>query len=310
MRRSTRPIPDGYHTITPTLVLGDAQKALDFYRKAFGAEVVSSMSTSDGRIMHAEVRIGDSMLFVSDEYPEWSPETRSPQGSVTGTIFLYVRDADASYRRAVEAGARAVMPVKEMFWGDRFGKVVDPFGHHWGIATHTEDLSQQEIERRRDEFLSGPPTQWQQGPQGLQAQRRQHDRSNRTHDSRRDQTRQEVRMDSTKDTVRDQSRNDPQRDQRGQSGQGGSSGRGGSGGDQGGQGGRSGQGGQGGQGDRDRDRQGGQGGYQGGQGGQGGNEPVRGGQGGQGGQGGRQGHDNPDMGQGGGRTGNRRDQDQ
>lgn len=154
MAKNVKPVPDGYHTVTPYLVLRDAKRALEFYKKAFGAETKVSMPSPDGRVMHAEIRIGDSMVFLADEFPEMSPETKSPQsaGCVTGTIFLYVPDVDTVFKRAVDAGAKVHMPVSDMFWGDRFGKVTDPFGHHWGIATHTEDLSPQEMKDRQIEW--------------------------------------------------------------------------------------------------------------------------------------------------------------
>lgn len=148
------PIPEGFHTVTPGLVHKQAKKAIEFYRKAFGAEVKTSMDTPDGRVMHAEIRIGDSILFVFDEFPEWAPDQKAPQtaGGVTGTLFLFVQDVDAAYKRALDAGAKSVTPPADMFWGDRFGKVVDPFGHHWGIATRKENLDRAEIDRRRVEW--------------------------------------------------------------------------------------------------------------------------------------------------------------
>jgi len=154
MAKNVKPVPDGYHTVTPYLVLKDAKRALEFYKKAFGAETTVNMPSPDGRVMHAEVRIGDSMLFMADEFPEISPETKSPQsaGCVTGTIFLYVPNVDAVFKRAVDAGAKVVMPVEDMFWGDRFGKLSDPFGHHWGIATHKEDLTPGEMKVRQAEW--------------------------------------------------------------------------------------------------------------------------------------------------------------
>jgi len=154
MAKSVKPVPEGFHTVTPYLVQRDAKRAIEFYTKAFGAEIRKSMPGPDGRVMHAEIRIGDSAVFLSDEFPEMSPETRSPQsaGCVTGTIFLYVPDVDAVFKKAVEAGARVILPVSDAFWGDRFGKLVDPFGHHWGIATHKEDLTPQEIQKRQAEW--------------------------------------------------------------------------------------------------------------------------------------------------------------
>src|SRR5260221_11328633 len=153
MAKNVKPVPEGYHTVTPYLVQRDAKHALEFYKKAFGAESKLSMPGPDGRVMHAELKIGDSMIFLSDEFPEMWPETKSPQspGRVTSSIFLYVPDVDAVFKRAVDAGARAIMPVTDMFWGDRFGKVADPFGHHWAIATHKEDLTPQEGQKRQAE---------------------------------------------------------------------------------------------------------------------------------------------------------------
>jgi PhnB protein len=154
MAQNVRPIPEGQHTVTPGLVHREAKKAIEFYKKAFGAEVKSNMMMPDGRVMHAEIRIGDSSLYITDEFPEWAPDHKSPQaaGGVTGSLYLYVQDCDAAYKRAIDAGAKSVMPPADMFWGDRFGKVTDPFGHHWGIATHKEDLTPDQIETRRKEW--------------------------------------------------------------------------------------------------------------------------------------------------------------
>lgn len=155
MPKDVKPVPEGYHTVTPYLVVKDAKRALEYYKKAFGAETKTSMPTPDGRIMHAEVRIGNSMVFVSDELLDQAPKIKAPQstdGIVTGSTFLYVPDVDVVFKRAVDSGATVTMPVTDMFWGDRFGKVVDPFGHHWGIATHKEDLTPEEIDRRGAEF--------------------------------------------------------------------------------------------------------------------------------------------------------------
>lgn len=148
------PIPKGFSTVTPYLSLDRAAEAIEWYKKAFSAKEVNRSEMPGGKIMHAEIKIGDSMIFLADEFPEISPETKSPQsaGCVTGTIFLYVPDVDALFKRAVDAGARVVMPVADMFWGDRFGKIADPFGHHWGIATHKEDLAPQEVQKRQAEW--------------------------------------------------------------------------------------------------------------------------------------------------------------
>ena len=163
MAKKVDPIPEGYHTVTTYLVQRDTKKAIEFYTKAFGAETKVSMPGPGGRVMHAEVKIGDSMVMMSDEWPEMSPDTKSPQtaGGVTGTTFLYVPDVDAVFKRALDAGAKVNMPVTDMFWGDRFGKIVDPFGHHWGIATHKEDVSPEEMKKRQAEWQKSMP----KGPQ-------------------------------------------------------------------------------------------------------------------------------------------------
>lgn len=149
-----KPIPQGFHTVTPALVHRQAAKAIEFYKKAFGAELKTNMSMPDGRVMHAEMKIGDSMIFIADEFPEWAADIKSPQtaGAVTGSLNLYVQDCDAAYKRAMDAGAKSVMPPADMFWGDRYAKVTDPSGHHWGLATHKEDLSPAEIDTRRKEW--------------------------------------------------------------------------------------------------------------------------------------------------------------
>ena len=159
MAKNVKPVPDGFHTVTAYLVQRDTKRALEYYEKAFGAETVMSMPGPGGRIMHAEIKIGDSMVFMSDEFPAMSPDTKSPQtaGCVTGTVFLYVPDVDAVFKRAVDAGAKVVQPITDMFWGDRFGKIVDPFGHHWGIATHKEDVSPEEMPKRQAEWMKTLP---------------------------------------------------------------------------------------------------------------------------------------------------------
>lgn len=154
MATPVKPVPDGYHTATAYLVLRDTKTALEFYKKAFGAETTVLMPMANGRIGHAEMKIGDSMIFLSDESPEMAPENKSPQtaGCVTGSTFLYVNDVDTVFKKAVDAGAKVKMPVTDMFWGDRFGKIVDPFGHHWGIATHKEDVSPEDMKKRQAEW--------------------------------------------------------------------------------------------------------------------------------------------------------------
>jgi PhnB protein len=149
MANPVKAIPEGYHTATPYLVVHDAAKAIEFYKKALGAEELMRMPGPGGRIMHAEIRIGDSIIMLTDEAPDAS-SSRSPEslGGTTASVFLYVDDVDALVARAVEAGAKVAIPVQDMFWGDRFGQLKDPFGHSWGVATHKEDLTPDEIARR------------------------------------------------------------------------------------------------------------------------------------------------------------------
>ncbi len=143
-----KPIPDGFRTITPHLVIDGAVKALDFYKKAFGAEEILRMPSPDGtKLMHAEIKIGDSVLMLADDFPEFSGAPRNPKklGESSVTIHLFVPDCDAAFKRAVDAGAKVTMPLQDMFWGDRYGSVKDPFGHNWSIATHKEDLTPEQI---------------------------------------------------------------------------------------------------------------------------------------------------------------------
>ena len=148
-----QPTPAAFHTITPQITVRDAAKAIDFYKRAFGAGEVMRMAAPDGKVMHAELKVGDSIFFLGDELPDMG--ARSPQslGGVTGSLHIYVRNVDAAFKRAVDAGAEATMPVADMFWGDRYGKVKDPFGHEWGLATHKEDLTPAQQRKRAEEFF-------------------------------------------------------------------------------------------------------------------------------------------------------------
>jgi PhnB protein len=147
MTSSVKPIPDGYHTITPYICVNDAANAIEFYKKAFGATELMRLADPSGRIGHAEIKIGDSHLMLADEFPEMN--FRSPQslGGSPVTIHLYVEDVDAIADQAVAAGAKLVKEVKDQFYGDRSGTVEDPFGHVWYIATHKEDVSLEEINK-------------------------------------------------------------------------------------------------------------------------------------------------------------------
>lgn len=143
-----KPIPDGYHAVTPYLTIRGASAAIDFYKKAFGAEEKVRMPGPDGdSLMHAEIAIGGSMIMLSDEFPERGVMSPTHYGGPTSSLMLYVPDADAVFRQAVAAGATALMPVTDMFWGDRMGQVLDPFGHKWAIATHTLDLTADEMQK-------------------------------------------------------------------------------------------------------------------------------------------------------------------
>ena len=153
-----KPIPDGYGTIIPHLVVDGAAEAIEFYKRAFGAKELGRMPFpgEDGRMKvgHAELQIGDSKLFLADEFPA-AGATGPKDGRSPVTIHLYVTDADATFNKAVEEGAAAVMPPADMFWGDRYGKLVDPFGHHWSIATHKEDLTPEQMQERMAAFTGG-----------------------------------------------------------------------------------------------------------------------------------------------------------
>jgi PhnB protein len=151
---AVKPIPDGYHSITPYLIVSGAAQALEFYKEAFGAVELFRMPTPDGRVGHAEIRVGDSVVMLADEHPEIGARSPRTVGGTTVHLLLYVSDADATYTRAVEAGAKAVRPLKNQFYGDRSGTVEDPFGHSWTVATHVEDLSPEEMDRRHQAELA------------------------------------------------------------------------------------------------------------------------------------------------------------
>ena len=148
MSTTAKPIPDGYHTATPYLIISNAAKAIEFYKEAFGATECMRLQTPDGKLMHAEVKIGDSPIMLCDECPEWNALSPQTIGGTTVSIVLYVEDVDAVVNRAVAAGAKLLMPVADQFWGDRMGTVVDPFGHKWSVATHKEDVTPEEIGAR------------------------------------------------------------------------------------------------------------------------------------------------------------------
>ena len=148
MTSKVKPIPEGYHTATPYLIVGGAAGAIEFYKKAFGARELFRMTKPDGRIGHAEIKIGDSPIMLADEVPEIGYHSPQSLGSSPVSILLYVEDVDAVFSQAVAAGAKVQRPVQDQFYGDRTGGVEDPFGHVWYIATHKEDVSPEELKKR------------------------------------------------------------------------------------------------------------------------------------------------------------------
>ena len=142
---AVKPIPDGFHTVTPHLVCAGASDAIAFYKKAFGATEVMRLATPNGKLMHASIQIGDSFVMLNDEFPEMGALGPKSRRGTSVTIHLFVADADAAFARAVKAGATVKMPLADMFWGDRYGLLEDPSGHSWSIATHQRDLTHKEI---------------------------------------------------------------------------------------------------------------------------------------------------------------------
>jgi len=155
MARVVKPVPEGHHTITPHLIVKNASEAIEFYKKALGAVERCRMPGPDGRLMHAELQIGDSCLFLCDECPQYGSFGPQENSRTPVTIHLYVEDADAAFERAVEAGATVTMPLADMFWGSRYGQIVDPFGHHWSIASQIEEVSIEETQERAAAMFAG-----------------------------------------------------------------------------------------------------------------------------------------------------------
>jgi len=149
MTASTNPVPEHFHTVTPHLVVKDAPAAIEFYKKAFGAEEHFRMHGPDGNtIMHAELQIGDSLLLINEEFPDANCQSPLSLNGSPVTIHLYVDNVDATWEQALDAGARELMPLQNMFWGDRYGKLIDPFGHQWSMASHKQDLTLEQIRER------------------------------------------------------------------------------------------------------------------------------------------------------------------
>jgi PhnB protein len=145
---AVKPIPEGYHTLTAYLAVDDAAAAIEFYKNAFGATERMRMDAPGDKIGHAELQIGDSVFMLSDPFPQSSVKSPQEAGATTASIFMYSEDVDAAMQRAVDAGATVEQEAKDMFWGDRFGSVADPFGHRWSIATHVEDVPPEEMAER------------------------------------------------------------------------------------------------------------------------------------------------------------------
>ena len=143
-----KPVPEGFHTLTPILTVRGAAAAIDFYRRAFGAEEVFRSPGPDGRIMHAQLRIGNSVFMLHDEFPEMGGKGPAALGGTPVGLWIYTDEVDAAWKRAVDAGATVKMPLSNQFWGDRFGMVEDPFGHQWSLAQHIEDVPREEMPKR------------------------------------------------------------------------------------------------------------------------------------------------------------------
>ena len=153
MPNAVRAIPEGYHAVTPYLTCKNSAQAIEFYKSVFGAKEIMRMAGPGGKIGHAEIQIGDSRLMLADEFPGMSSAPTPGVKNACG-LFLYLENVDATFNRAVAAGAKVDMPLDNQFWGDRYGKLTDPFGHQWGLAQHVEDVSPEEMQRRSQEFAA------------------------------------------------------------------------------------------------------------------------------------------------------------
>lgn len=160
MSTKVQAVPQGFHTLTPHLVVRGAERAIEFYKKAFGAELLGDVAKMpDGKVMHAMLRIGDSFLMLNDEMPEHGALSPLSGGNSSITIHIYTDNVDTAFDRATSAGAKVKMPLMDQFWGDRYGVVTDPFGHQWSLATHVKDLSPEEMKRGMDDAIAKMPQQ-------------------------------------------------------------------------------------------------------------------------------------------------------
>jgi PhnB protein len=154
MGTEIKPVPDGYHSLTAHITVKGANKAIEFYKKAFGAKELARMPGPDGKtVMHAELIIGDSILMLNEEYPEMGVRAPQPGNGSAVTLHLYVENVDSMFKQAIAAGAKETFPLQDQFWGDRYGKLVDPFGHQWSVATHIEDVPPEEMKQRADKAM-------------------------------------------------------------------------------------------------------------------------------------------------------------
>jgi PhnB protein len=152
MAKKVKTVPEGYNSVTPYMTIKNAAKAIEYYKKIFGAVEVMRISQPDGRVGHAELKIGDSKIMICDEFPNMGARGPEAVGGTPVSIHLYIADVDDVVKRAVAAGAKATQPMQDKFYGDRAGGIIDPFGHSWYIATHTEDMSMEEMQLRAEEF--------------------------------------------------------------------------------------------------------------------------------------------------------------
>lgn len=158
MSQAVQAVPRGFHSLTPHLIVRNADQAIEFYKKAFGAEVEGGIARMpNGKVMHAQLRIGDSNLMLNEEMPEYGALSPLSGGSSSVTIHVYTNNVDAAFQRATAAGARVEMPLADQFWGDRYGLVTDPYGHKWSLAAHVKDLSPEEMKRAMEDAMSKMP---------------------------------------------------------------------------------------------------------------------------------------------------------
>ena len=154
MAKKAPATPKGYHTVTPSLFVAGAAKAIDFYKKALGAEELMRFPSPDGKIMHAEIKVGDSIVMLADEMPDMGGRGPKSIGGTPVSFFVYGENVDAAWKRAVDAGAKEVVPLTDQFWGDRTGCLEDPFGHQWWLAQHLEDLTPEQIRKNAEAYFS------------------------------------------------------------------------------------------------------------------------------------------------------------